>query len=191
MKKITIMILITGLFIQAYSQEGIRVKDETVVPKMEGVHRLVDIGFGIGTDYGGILGIKVGVSPIKYLTLFGAAGIQVVKFGWTVGAMGYIISKTSDHFIRPYVKVMYGVNAAIKVIGASEYDKLYLGPSVGAGAELRFGKKKRHGLNLDINYPFRSQKFEDDLETVKNDPRIGEVTELLPVAFSLGYHIEF
>ncbi len=68
MKKINIMILITGLFIQAYSQEGIRVKDETVVPKMDGVHRLVDIGFGIGTDYGGILGIKVGVSPIKYLT---------------------------------------------------------------------------------------------------------------------------
>jgi hypothetical protein len=163
---------------------------ERPLPVKEIPHR-VDIGFGIGLDYGGILGAQAGFAPVKHLTLFAAAGYDIIGFGWQVGAKGLILPKTDKKVARPFGKVMYGANSVIIVDGADYYNEIYLGFTVGAGLELRFGKRKSNGLDIDLNFPIRTQKFWDDWDVVKNDPNLEVLQDPLPVAFSVGYHFEF
>lgn len=159
--------------------------------QQEEVERKIDFGFGFGLDYGGVIGVKLSLSPFKYIAIFGAVGYHMVDIGWNLGMNIYILPKTNLNKIRPFIKAMYGTNRAIKVEGASEYDKNYAGFTPGAGVEFRFGAKATHGLSLNLNFPISSSEFNDDWETVKNDPNIEVIQDVLPVAFSIGYHIEF
>ena len=163
---------------------------DSIVQKYE-FPRYSDIGLGLGLDYGGVLGAKFTYTPIKYLGIFAAGGLQLGGFGWQLGAKGYLIPKTSKKGFRPNVKVMYGVNAAIYVIDADQYNELYLGPSLGPGIEIRFGRMKKNGLDFDLNFPIRSQQFYDDWEDLKNDPNIEIQSDPLPFTISIGYHMEF
>ncbi len=149
-----------------------------------------DLGFGLGMDYGGLIGAQMGYSPIKYLDLFGSIGYALINVGWEFGVRGYFVSKTKKHTFRPYGKAMYGYNAVIVIEGASEYNKIYYGPTVGAGVELRFGREKVHGFNIDINVPIRSDKFNTDFNELNNNPNITEMGKPLPIAISMGYHME-
>lgn len=163
---------------------------DSIVQKYE-FPRYSDIGLGLGLDYGGVLGAKFTYTPIKYLGIFVAGGLQLGGFGWQAGAKGYLIRKTSKKGFRPNVKVMYGVNAAIYVIDADQYNELYLGPSLGPGIEIRFGRLKKNGLDFDLNFPIRSQQFYDDWEDLKNDPNIEIQSDPLPFTISIGFHMEF
>lgn len=154
-------------------------------------HRDVDLGFGFGLDYGGIFGIQIEYIPISHLGIFVTAGVQPSGFGWQVGATGYFIRKTNKKAFRPYAKFMYGTNASIYVKDFEELNKIYLGPSLGFGMEFRFGKHKSNGINGDLNFPFRSQEYKDDVEALKNNPAIEILSEPMPFTISVGYHFEF
>lgn len=147
-----------------------------------------DLGLGFGLDYGGLLGAQFGYAPIKHLVLFGAVGYHMVDFGWEVGLKGLFIRKTSEKAFRPYLKVMYGSNSVITAEDTDSYDKVYLGFTIGAGAEVRFGKQKHHGFDFDLNVPIRTQEFWDDYNYMED---IGYEMKSMPVAFSIGYHYEF
>ncbi len=149
-----------------------------------------DIGFGMGLDYGGLIGGQIGYSVFKYLDLFGSLGFALANVGWEVGARGYFISKTPKHLFRPYAKAMYGYNAVIIIQGASEYNKTYNGATFGGGIEFRFGRSKKHGFNVDLNIPIRSAQFRNDMDDLKNNPDITDLTDPLPIAISMGYHFE-
>lgn len=153
--------------------------------------RTLDMGIGLGLDYGGILGVRLTYLPIRYLGIFGCAGIQLDGTGWQAGVKGYIIPKTSLKAFRPYIKAMYGVNCEIFIDGAEEYNKLYQGFSAGAGIEFRFGMTKSHGINFDLNVPVRPQEYYDDLNDIKNNPNMEIKVEPGPVTVSFGYHFEF
>jgi hypothetical protein len=150
-----------------------------------------DLGLGLGLDYGGILGVRMTFMPIKYLGFFGCLGLQLSGVGWQVGSRVYLVPKTSRKGFRPNLKAMYGVNASIYVQDADQYNKLYRGFCVGPGMEFRFGKQKKHGLSVDINFPLRSDEYNDDWEKLKNDPTVEIVSEPLPFSLSFGYHLEF
>lgn len=149
-----------------------------------------DFGLGYGIDYGGI-GAKAGFYPIKYLGLFGSVGIMGGGIGWQVGIVGFILPRSNRKTARPYVKASYGINAATIIQGGSEYNGTFAGPSVGIGLELRFGNKRKHGFNFDLNYPFRSEKYDEMVETINNDPYVGSLAAPLTIIFSIGYHWEF
>ena len=155
------------------------------------IHHKGDFGAGIGLDYGGLIGLQVGYSPVKHLVIFAAAGYHMIKFGWQIGAKGLILANTTKNTIRPYGKLMYGNNAVIYIEGFDEYSKTYRGFTPGIGAQLRFGRTKQHGLDLDLNFPIHTSEFNDDYDRAKNDPRFELTQEILPVAFSIGYHHEF
>lgn len=178
------------VFFQKKDPQFIQSDPERVVSVPE-IHRNVDIGFGLGLDYGGIIGIKVEYSPVKHLGIFASGGLQLSGFGWQVGTIGYFVKKTNTKKVRPYGKFMYGTNASIYVQDMEELNKLYLGPSFGFGIEFRFGHARSHGLNADLNFPIRSQDYHDDWEALKNNPAIEILSEPLPFTFSVGYHFEF
>ena len=152
--------------------------------------RSADFGFGVGTDYGGIFGIKATFTPIKFIGIFGAAGYYMVDFGWELGMNVYFIPKTNKNNIRPYAKGMYGTNRVIKIDGTDEYDKVYSGWSPGLGVEIRFGAGSSHGLNLAINFPVNSSDFNSDYDAIQDDPDVKIEQDILPVSFSIGYHFE-
>ena len=159
--------------------------------KMKPDRRWGDGGAGLGLDYGGLVGVKASFYPIKYMAVFGAVGWEIIGIGWNAGILGRIIPADGKHGTRPYLKVMYGVNGATQVKGKNGYDEMFYGLTVGAGLELRFGKIKKNGINIDLNVPFRSPGFYDMLSRIKDDPQIDLKNEPWPVTISVGYMVEF
>ncbi|MEZ5195312.1 MAG: hypothetical protein R2764_02580 [Bacteroidales bacterium] len=166
-------------------------KEKIIKANIPEFHRDIDLGFGLGLDYGGLMGAKIEYIPLNHLGIFGVAGIQLTGFGWQFGANGYFIRKTNKKGFRVYGKGMFGTNASIFILDYDKYNKSYLGPTFGAGIQIRFGSSKKHGIDGDLNFPIRSQEFKDDWEVVKNDPMVEVQSEPLPFTISIGYHIEF
>jgi len=179
MKK-TILILISVIFcISTYSQS--RNSDVKA-------HHF-DFGLGAGYEYGGV-GFQASYAPIPYASVFAGVGFNG-GLGYNFGAVWHILPKTTRYMFRPYIEVMYGYNLVFVYTDESfsTYDvEQYYGPSAGAGCEVRFGKKKRHGVDLcAFRYAFWTSKARDVYNNASSDmkPPMG------PIGFSIGYHIEF
>ncbi|MBL7847527.1 MAG: hypothetical protein JNL40_08675 [Cyclobacteriaceae bacterium] len=146
-----------------------------------------DFGLGIGLDYGGFGG-RVAFHPAPKVGLFGGLGYNLAGAGYNVGAAWRI---SPDKQTCPTLGVMYGYNGVIVVEGASQYNKIYYGPSLAAGLEFHSKRKNGNYFNVELVVPFRPQAFTDDLNTLKNNPAIQFKNEPWPVAISLGYHWAF
>jgi hypothetical protein len=196
MKQLSFLLFLVFLSVQIVlgqdNSKNIR-KDTTVIAKhpKNVVRRWGDAGFGIGLDYGGVIGVKATFYPVSYMGVFAAGGWELINVGWNVGVLGRILPADGRYAARPYLKVMYGVNGATKVDQKSRYDKMFYGVTVGAGLEIRFGKKRKSGINFDLNFPFRSPEFYKQVSDMENDSEIKMQNSVLPVAFSLGYNTEF
>jgi hypothetical protein len=184
----TVMMLI----ISGVQSQDIPVRDDGFgKPARVKMYHYIDIGAGMGLDYGGLLGFQAGFSPVNHLTLFAAGGYYGIGFGWQAGAKGLLFAKSTENIFRPFLKAMYGTNSVILVDGIDEYNKIYRGFTVGLGCEFRFGKAKRNGFDVDLNVPLRTPDYWQDYNQVKSDPRVDIQQDQIPVAFSVGYHHEF
>jgi hypothetical protein len=171
-------------------------KDTTIVSlppvktERRAERRWGDAGVGFGLDYGGIFGVRASFYPVRYMGVFAAGGWEVVGLGWNIGVLGRAVPADGKHSVRPYLKLMYGVNGATKVTGKRGYDKMFYGLTPGIGLETRFGRMKKSGISIDINIPFRSPAFFKQISDMENDPDLSKVT-VLPFAISIGYVAEF
>jgi hypothetical protein len=172
-------------------QEGSDTLAGKPVKPVQYERHVADLGFGFGLDYGGLLGVKFAYLPIPNLSVFAAGGYYLFAFSWNTGVTWHILPSTSRYTLRPNIKIMYGVNGGTMVDGASEYNKLFYGFTPGAGLEIMFGKKKKNGIDFDLNFPIHGQDFYNQLDKMENDPRLTGVNKPPPVAFSLGFHHEF
>jgi hypothetical protein len=143
----------------------------------------VNIGLGLGMDYGGIGG-RISFMPVKRLALFGAIGYALADFGYNVGAQLRIIP---DGKVCPTFGFMYGYNGVIIIENASDLNKIYYGTSISGGIEIHFGGKPNF-MNIELVVPFRSQEFYDYWDALKQSGAIDAISDPLPVAFSIGYH---
>jgi hypothetical protein len=141
----------------------------------------LNIGIGLGLDYGGIGG-KIAVLPSPHVAVFGGLGYNLNGLGYNVGVAGRFLPEAKA---CPYVAVMYGYNAVVVVDGMDSENKTYYGATAAAGVEL----KTRNGKfwNFGLVLPFRSSEYHDQVDRLMNDPNI-EMTEPLPIGFTVGYH---
>jgi hypothetical protein len=146
----------------------------------------MNIGLGIGLDYGGIGG-RITFLPLKKLAVFGGIGYALADFGYNLGTQ---FRFAPDKTVCPVFGLMYGYNGVIKVQGASKYDKVYYGVSVSGGIEIHFGGRDNF-MNVELLVPFRSEAFRDDWDHIKQQSNISIVSDPLPIAFSIGYHFAF
>jgi hypothetical protein len=153
--------------------------------------RRANFGLGLGMDYGGVIGVKLAAVIIPNLSVFGAVGYYIVGAGWSTGVTWHILKPARKRWIRPDVKIMFGTNGATYVQGSSSYNQLFYGFTPGAGAEIRFGKSKRNGFDLDLNVPIHGADFFSKLDKMKHDPNLTGVTTPSAVQVSFGYHYEF
>ncbi|MEO9965707.1 MAG: hypothetical protein ABJF11_07965 [Reichenbachiella sp.] len=142
------------------------------------------LGIGLGLNYGGIGG-SITHNLSDNFGMFIGLGHQLAGFGYNFGVMYYV---PSEKRAQAYFSAMYGTNAALKVEGFTELDKVYLGPTVGFGVKL-FGKKNEENYwNFGLLLPFRSSEYDNDVDIVKSLPGI-ELQEPWPVLFTIGYNI--
>jgi len=144
-------------------------------------------GFGMGLDYGGLLGVKIEYLPVKNFGLYGGLGYNLLSVGWNVGATYKILP---DKNVSPNLMLFYGYNGVSKVEGASEYDMVSYGVTIGGNFDVKVGTKGNK-LSIGLFVPIRSKKFMDNYDAMKNDPRIEMKSDLMPIAIGIGYNILF
>ena len=145
----------------------------------------MNIGLGIGLDYGGI-GSRLTFLPSERLAIFAAIGYNIVGLGFNGGAY-YRISPQKR--VRPFVGAMYGYNGSIKATGNISFKKSYYGPSFAIGTELWSWIRAGY-FNLELILPIRSAAYHSDYDNFINQGVEFKVPSI-PIAFSLGYHFAF
>jgi hypothetical protein len=176
MKRLLVLIgfvLITNIVLAQAREEDEEISED----------RTQNLGIGLGLDYGGI-GIRYTFVPAPKFGVFGSVGYILVGPGFNFGLNYKFLP---DKRVVPVLGAMYGYNAAIKVEGASEHDKIYYGPSISFGVEVKTRRDERNFWNFELVLPFRSSEYQDDIDALQNNPDI-QINEPLPIAFSIGYH---
>ena len=143
-----------------------------------------NLGLGLGLDYGGI-GLQLQCRPAAPLVMFAGGGYALAGLGYNAGVQGRILPAAKW---CPYVVAMYGYNAVIMVKGASEYNEIYFGPSIGFGVENHKRGDYRSFWRFQLLVPFRPDAFEKDMNDLKANPNVKIESEPPPFAFSVGYH---
>jgi len=191
-------VCVFGLFVFPLASEELGVTEESssAPPPAESAspgasNHFLDLGTGLGLDYGGLVGINLAYIPIPYISVFIATGWELITLGWNTGIKFHVLPQDSKHVFRLNFKAMYGVNGATVIIGASEYEKAFVGFTPGIGFEFMFGSQKKNGFDFDLNFPIHGSDFDNQLKRIRADSRVASFNDPLPVAFSLGYHHEF
>lgn len=179
--KLSLSILCLFLAVDSYSQDTSTIKQNKLN---------TTIGLGVGLDYGGI-GANILYYPVDQIGLFAGVGYAFAGAGYNVGAKLRLNAKKESPKISPYLIGMYGYNAAIAVKNASNFNKLFYGPTFGFGVDLKPKDKGRNGYwSLALLVPIRSSEVDQYTDYLKESEGIQFENELLPIGFSIGYRIK-
>jgi hypothetical protein len=147
---------------------------------------MTTIGVGMGLDMGGFGG-NVLVYPAENFGLFAGVGYALAGVGFNAGAKVRLISKNPVSKVNPYALAMYGYNAAIAVSGATQYNKLFYGPTFGIGIDYRPNPYSGGYWSFALFVPIRSTEVDKYIDDLKTNHNIEFKTELIPIAISIGY----
>jgi len=143
-------------------------------------------GLGYGLDYGGF-GAKVEYLTIKNMGVFAGLGYNHISAGWNVGATLKILP---NKIVSVNPMVFFGYNGGVsKIKNAPEYEMISLGVTAGFNMDIMLGRKSK--LSMGLFVPFRSRKFRDNHQAMKDDPALHITKDLVPVSFSVGYNYNF
>jgi len=140
-------------------------------------------GFGLGLDYGGYGG-KIEFLPVKNFGIFGSLGYIFFREGWNLGFTCKILPLKK---VSPNLLYFYGFNGALIVEGASHFNTVSYGVTVGANLDIKVNNKGDK-FSLGFFIPMRSSNFLDRYNEVKNNGSISMKNELLLYTISLGFN---
>jgi hypothetical protein len=147
---------------------------------------IVNFGPGIGFDYGG-LGVNFMVYPQKNIGLFFGGGYALAGFGYNTG-LKLRLSPDPGAVVNPYLTAMYGYNAAVVISDNTQLNKLFYGPTIGVGIDIRSRKPSSKGyLSLALMVPLRNPDAQNYIDFLKNEYGVSFANDLLPVGISIGY----
>ena len=118
----------------------------------------LSVGLGAGLDFGGFGG-NIIYYPIRNVGLFGGVGYALAGAGYNVGLKYRYIPEKPTSKIDPYAMVMYGYNAAIAVLNASQYNKLFFGPTLGVGIDFHRKSLNRGYWSFALLVPIRNSEI--------------------------------
>lgn len=182
MKRICLFLLACTVFssIQLRAQEATSDERKTDIGTL---------GIGLGLDHGGIGGNFL-VYPQRNIGLFAGVGYAIAGIGFNAGVKFRILPKKSTPSVTPYAICMYGYNTAIYIANAQQYNKLFYGPSIGVGIDIRSRRPTAAGYwSFAILVPFRGSDVQNYINTLQNSDGVTFTNTLLPIGFSIGYKI--
>jgi hypothetical protein len=146
---------------------------------------IVSLGLGLGFDYGGI-GASLLYYPQKNIGLFFGGGYAIAGFGYNAG-LKLKLSNEKPTVVSPFIMAMYGYNAAVAVSGNSSFDKLFYGPSFGAGIDIRSKRPNSKGyLSIALLIPVRNPDVNNYINDLQTNDGVS-FSNLPPVGISIGY----
>ena len=145
------------------------------------------IGFGIGLDHGGY-GANLVFYPGRNFGIFGGLGYAFAGIGYNAGLKIKLVGVNHKTHVYPYLLGMYGYNAAIAISNAKQYSKFFYGPSFGLGFDIRQKWERRGYLTIALILPLRKKDVRDYYDLMEQRG-VEFSNDLLPFAFSVGYHI--
>lgn len=148
----------------------------------------VSLGFGFGFDYGGI-GTNLIVYPQKNIGLFGGVGYALAGLGYNAGVKFRILSSNPASKASLFFVGMYGYNAAVYVTNNTSYNKMFYGPTVGAGCDLKTGSNGKGYVSLALMVPIRNGDASNYIDNLKSNYGVEFKNNLWPIGFSVGYHV--
>jgi hypothetical protein len=147
---------------------------------------IVNVGPGFGFDYGGI-GANLMVYPQKNIGIFFGGGYALAGFGYNAG-IKLRLSPDKAGVVNPFLTAMYGYNAAVVITDNSQLSKLFYGPTLGFGIDIRSKKPTSKGyLSLALMIPIRSSDSQTYIDYLKTQYGETFLNDLSPVGFSIGY----
>lgn len=144
------------------------------------------IGLGIGQDYGGFGGHAV-VYPQQNVGIFAGLGYNIVGFGYNVGVKLRLVSLKPTTKVNPYAIIMYGYNASIKIQDASQFDKVFYGPTFGVGIDVKSNPLSKIYYSFGINVPVRGNEVTEYMDDLKKNHNVEFKNDLIPITISLGF----
>jgi len=174
--RIRTIILLFALFISI----GVKAQNDT--------YKHLDFGLGMGLNYGGF-GMSLAFAPAPIVSIEGNMGYNLSKAVMGGALNIHVVPKNLSKTYGLAIKTMYGYNAVLITENGGMDDKTFYGLSFGLSNELRFGSRKRSGINIDLIVPIRS----DEVEEYRNEliDYGYDMGVLTPITISIGYHIEF
>lgn len=142
------------------------------------------LGIGFGQDYGGI-GANITVYPQANIGLFAGLGYALAGFGYNAGLKLRLLPDHGHSKVRPFIVGMYGYNAAIAVTNYQSDNKIFYGPTIGAGLDIGSTTPGRGYLSLAILVPLRSPDAQNYIDQLRASGVT--INDLIPVTFSIGY----
>jgi hypothetical protein len=144
-------------------------------------HYMGSLGFGFGIPYS-FAGVNVDYELPGNVDISGGVGINIADgMGYSVGLKKYVFSRNRS--FRPRLSVFYGTNALVLHDGLND---AYEGISIGIGFQWMWGRRRSHGIDLDvtslITVNWDKKRLEDagvDFDDFNNQ------------ALSLGYRFSF
>ena len=150
---------------------------------------MASLGFGLGIDYGGLIGMKFTYYPIRPVGVFASVGYALIGAGYNVGLKFRIVSKSGKSLASPHFLAMYGYNTVIKVSNASQYDKMFFGPTLGFGIDFRAKRASTGYWTIGLLVPIRNSEVDDYMDDLKKNHNIVFENKLPPIGLSFGYSI--
>ena len=145
-------------------------------------------GFGLGLDYGGILGGNLLFYPQKNIGLFFGAGYALIGIGYNAG----VKLRVPLGRFTPYFLCMYGYNTVIKISNAPMFNKFFYGYTIGLGEDFMSSKHNKNGhITFAILFPMRVYAVNDYIDDLKNNHNIVFKSSLIPFGISMGYRVLF
>ena len=183
MKKSTIL---TALLLIAISTQ-LHAQAVNTTPKFD----QSSLGVGLGLDYGGI-GVNYTVFPSQNVGLFGGAGFALAGVGYNVGVKLRSVPKKANQMTCFYGLAMYGYNAAIAITNKTSLNKLFYGPTIGVGFDLRSHPYTKNSYwSFALLIPIRSAEVDQYIDDLKNYQGVEFKNNLFPIAISVGYRFGY
>jgi hypothetical protein len=178
MKKLLLAALAVFISFAVYSQDTLVVESR--------VFDKASFGLGIGLDHGGIGG-NFTIYPQKNIGLFGGLGYAFAGAGYNVGAKIRLASEKHTSSMTPFLIGMYGYNAAVAVMNATQFNKLFYGTTIGIGADFKSRPTKKGYWSFALLIPIRGSQVDNYIKDLKNNHSVEFKNELFPIAISAGY----
>jgi hypothetical protein len=150
----------------------------------------ISIGLGIGQDYGGFGGNFL-YYPQRNFGLFFGIGYNLAGVGYNLGVKSRIaLGSSSSHVLLSFM-AMYGYNAVIRVEDYQDLNKVFYGPTIGAGVDFKPFRYSDDYISMSLFVPLRSSEVQDYADYLEQVYNVVFEQGLIPVTFSFGYRIVF
>ena len=144
------------------------------------------IGIGMGLDHGGFGG-NVNYYPIRNVGLFGGIGYALAGVGYNAGVKFRYVPEKYEAKVHPYGIVMYGYNAAVVVLNRTDLNRLFYGPTIGAGIDFHRNHLKKGYWSFAILVPIRKPEASEYIDMLESIYGAEFQSSLFPIAISIGY----